>query len=166
GSDKHAPEHGQADEALEHRADDVGLDDVDDAVLGLDAEAGELLGPAGAEAAREDFADGVQFEAAVGHGEEEADDGEREEGVDGVPPHVPDAVADDVARDPLGPRAADAGAPAAHGDHAQPHAAAGAGPVLRAAGAAGEPDAHRADDRDVHDDHDEADVHGMGYSNE
>ncbi len=162
GGDHDGEQHVHAGESGEYGADDVGLDDIDDEVFGLDAEAGEGLAAARAVADGEGLADRVQLEAAVGDGEKKADDGHGEKGADGVPPHVPNAAGHHIAGDAVGAGAADAGAGDADGNHGHTHAAACNGPVARGRGLPRQQTADDGHDDKVDDNDDERDIHAAG----
>ena len=96
----HPAEHRQRGQRAQDDADDVGLDQVDDHVLGLHAETGEPLAPPVTESNREQLTDRVQPEAPEEDAEEQPHQRERQERVDAIPPQVPDPAADDVTATP------------------------------------------------------------------
>ena len=122
-------QHRQRCQGAEYDADDVGLDQIDDGVLRLHAQARQPLAAAMPEADREQLTDRMQLETAEVDAEEQADDRQGQERIDAVPPQVPDAAADDVARDAVGAGAADPGARDADGDQRGGHASAGDRPA-------------------------------------
>ena len=165
GRHHHAGEHRERGQGADDDADDVGLDQVDDDVLGLHAEAGEPLAAPVPPAQGEDLADGLQPQPAVVDREEEPDERQRQERADAVPPEVPDPAADDVAGHAVGARAADARAGDAHRHQHRRHPA----PGHRPAGRRGGPPRHQAADGgggdQVEDDDRDGDrVHGVRQS--
>ena len=137
GDDDHPGEEGSKHEGeAGHRGedspDDIRLDDVDDQVLHLHAQAGQPLAATAVEAMEKDFADCLDAQSPIGDRIEDAEEREREEGVDRVP-HAPDAAGNDVSGDAIGRGAADAGARDANRYHQHAHLAAGDRPVVAAA---------------------------------
>ncbi len=128
---QHGDAEGQPGHRRQNPADHIRLDDVDDQVLHLHAQAREPLAATAAEAVHEDFADRLNAKPPIRNGVEDADQRQREERVDRVP-HAPDAAGDDVAGDAVGRRAADARAGDADSDHQHAHPPTGDGPVIAA----------------------------------
>ena len=145
-------EHRQRGERAQDDADDVGLDQVNDGILGLHAETGQPLAPPVAEADREQLTDGVQLEASKEHAEEQPHDRERQEGVDAIPPQVPDPAADDVPRHTVGAGATDPGAGDTDRDQRGRHPATGHRPAGRARGTTRHEAAGDGRRHEIHDD--------------
>ena len=99
-----------------HGTDHEGFENVDDQVFGLYTQTRQDLATLGSETLGEGLTDGVQTESSERDRKEEADQPQREKGVDAVP-EVPETVGHDVAGHTIGANSTDPGSGDADGDH-------------------------------------------------